>query len=42
MEDSYDELVRQSDKFKSDKEQRYKEVSKDRLLKFLQKRYKRQ
>ena len=33
MEDSYDELVRQSDKFKSDKEQRYKEVSKDRLLK---------
>ena len=33
MEDSYDELVRQSDKFKQDKEQRYKEVSKDRLLK---------
>ena len=38
MEDNYEELIRQSDKFKSDKEQRYKDVSKDRLLKIAKKK----
>ena len=33
MEDTYADLVRKSDKFKNDKDARYKEVSKDRLLK---------
>jgi len=37
MED-YDDLIRKSDKFKSDKEERYKEVSKQRLLKIGQKK----
>ena len=38
MEDNYDDLIRQSDKFKTDKEQRYKEVSKERLLKIAKKK----
>ena len=38
MEDNYEELIRQSNKFKVDKEQRYKEVSKDRLLKIAKKK----
>ena len=38
MEDEYNNLVRQSDKFKTTKEERYKEVSKDRLLKISQKK----
>ena len=33
MEESYAELVRRSDAFKSEKNSKYKEVSKDRLLK---------
>ena len=37
MED-YDGLIRKSEKFKSDKEERYKEVSKQRLLKIGQKK----
>ena len=34
----YDNLIKKSDKFKSDKEERYKSVSKDRLLKIGQKK----
>ena len=37
MED-YDNLIRKSEKFKSDKEEKYKEVSKQRLLKIGQKK----
>ena len=33
MEESYAELVRKSEKYKSDKSAKYKEVSKERLLK---------
>ncbi len=38
MEDSYAELVRKSEKYKTDKTNRYKEVSKDRLLKISKKK----
>jgi hypothetical protein len=38
MEDTYADLVRKSDKFKNDKDARYKEVSKDRLLKISKKK----
>jgi|TARA_Y100000361_G_C10873108_1_gene195228 hypothetical protein len=38
MEESYAELVRKSDKFKSDKDKKYKDVSKDRLLKISKKK----
>ena len=38
MEDTYNELVRKSNKFKTSKEERYKEVSKDRLLQISQKK----
>ena len=38
MNDTYNDLVRKSDKFKSDKEARYKDVSKDRLLKISKKK----
>jgi hypothetical protein len=38
MEDEYNDLVRKSNKFKTTKEERYKEVSKDRLLKISQKK----
>ena len=38
MEESYSELVRKSEKYKSDKASRYKEVSKDRLLKISKKK----
>ena len=38
MEDSYAELVRKSDNYKTDKANRYKEVSKDRLLKISKKK----
>jgi hypothetical protein len=31
MDESYAELVRQSDQYKTDKSSKYKEVSKDRL-----------
>ena len=37
MEESYAELVRKSDTFKSEKTDRYKEVSKERLLKISKK-----
>ena len=37
MED-YDGLIRKSDKFKADKDDRYKTISKDRLLKIGQKK----
>ena len=38
MEDQYAELVRKSDKYKTDKSAKYKEVSKDRLLKISKKK----
>ena len=38
MEDSYAELVRKSEKYKTDKTNKYKEVSKDRLLKISKKK----
>jgi hypothetical protein len=38
MNDTYNDLVRKSDKFKNDKEARYKDVSKDRLLKISKKK----
>jgi hypothetical protein len=38
MEDSYAELVRKSDNYKIDKANRYKEVSKERLLKISKKK----
>ncbi len=38
MEDSYAELVRKSEKYKTDKVNKYKEVSKDRLLKISKKK----
>ncbi len=38
MEDSYAELVRKSEKYKSDKNTKYKEVSKERLLKISKKK----
>jgi hypothetical protein len=38
MEDSYAEMIRKSDNFKADKASRYKEVSKDRLLKVSKKK----
>ena len=38
MEESYAELVRKSDAYKADKSSRYKEVSKDRLLKISKKK----
>ena len=38
MEDSYAEMIRKSDNFKADKTNRYKEVSKDRLLKVSKKK----
>jgi len=38
MEDSYAEMVRKSDNYKSEKGNRYKEVSKDRLLKVSKKK----
>ena len=38
MDDTYNDLVRKSDKFKSDKDARYKDVSKDRLLKISKKK----
>ena len=38
MEDSYAELVRRSEKYKTDKSNKYKEVSKDRLLKISKKK----
>ena len=38
MDDTYADLVRKSDKFKSDKDKRYKDVSKDRLLKISKKK----
>ena len=38
MEDSYAELVRKSEKYKTDKTSKYKEVSKDRLLKISKKK----
>lgn len=38
MEDSYAEMIRKSDNFKADKANRYKEVSKDRLLKVSKKK----
>ena len=38
MEDSYAELVRRSEKYKTDKTNKYKEVSKDRLLKISKKK----
>ena len=38
MEDPYAELVRKSDKYKSDKSAKYKEVSKERLLKISKKK----
>jgi hypothetical protein len=38
MEDPYAKLVRRSDKYKSDKSAKYKEVSKDRLLKISKKK----
>ena len=36
--ENYDELVRQSGKFNKDKDQKYKEVSKERLLKIASKK----
>ena len=38
MDETYNELVRKSNKFKTSKEERYKEVSKDRLLQISQKK----
>ena len=38
MEDSYAELVRKSEKYKTDKTNKYKEVSKERLLKISKKK----
>tara|TARA_R110000851_G_scaffold120544_2_gene248949 strand:+ start:4747 stop:5142 length:396 start_codon:yes stop_codon:yes gene_type:complete len=38
MEDSYAELVRKSDQYKSDKADKYKDVSKQRLLKMSKKK----
>lgn len=38
MEDSYAELVRKSDKYRTDKNAKFKEVSKDRLLKISKKK----
>ena len=38
MEDSYAELVRKSEKYKSDKNTKFKEVSKERLLKISKKK----
>ena len=38
MEESYAELVRRSDAYKAEKSSRYKEVSKDRLLKIAKKK----
>ena len=38
MDDTYNDLVRKSNKFKTSKEERYKEVSKDRLLQISQKK----
>ena len=38
MNEEYSELVRQSDKFKVDKTNKYQEVSKDRLLKISKKK----
>ena len=38
MDEPYAELVRQSEKYKSDKSGKYKEVSKDRLLKISKKK----
>ena len=38
MEESYAELVRKSEKYKSDKSAKYKEVSKERLLKISKKK----
>ena len=38
MEDSYAELVRKSEKYKTDKTNKYKEVSKDSLLKISKKK----
>ena len=38
MEDSYAEMIRKSDNYKTDKANRYKEVSKDRLLKVSKKK----
>ena len=38
MEDGYQELVRKSEKFKTDKENQFKGVSKDRLLKVSKKK----
>ena len=38
MEDPYAELVRNSDKYKTDKSAKFKEVSKDRLLKISKKK----
>ena len=38
MEDSYAELVRKSEKYKTDRTSKYKEVSKDRLLKISKKK----
>tara|TARA_R100000008_G_scaffold34817_1_gene19792 strand:- start:1013 stop:1402 length:390 start_codon:yes stop_codon:yes gene_type:complete len=34
----YDDLIRESNKFKNDRDERYKSVSKDRLLKISQKK----
>ena len=36
--EEYDNLIRKSNKFKADKEERYKAVSKERLLKISQKK----
>tara|TARA_R110002020_G_scaffold390567_6_gene601033 strand:- start:1584 stop:1997 length:414 start_codon:yes stop_codon:yes gene_type:complete len=38
MDENYNELVRKSEKFKSTRDEKYKEVSKDRLLKISQKK----
>ena len=38
MDEPYAELVRQSDQYKTDKSSKYKEVSKDRLLKIAKKK----
>ena len=38
MDDTYTDLVRKSDKFKNDKDARYKDISKDRLLKISKKK----
>ena len=38
MDDAYANLVRKSDKYKTDRDARYKDVSKDRLLKISKKK----